>query len=236
MTTQEFSNQFDVLLNSYTSIGQFGKEDIVPFKLDEYEKSVFLTDAQEQIVLEVYSGRNLDHKAFEQTEEYREYISSLVKTVILTQPIDGIESKIDDKSTFYQLPNDVLFITYESVTITDDSECLNQSTLVVKPITQDQYFYTIRNPFKRPSANKALRLDYSQSIKEIICKYPITAYFVKYLSKPSPIVLTNLGEDINIDGINVETPCMLNSALHRTILERAVKLALNAKSLYSNNK
>ena len=46
MTTQEFSNTFDTLLNSYASKAEFGegdsKREIV---LDEYEKSVLFTQA-----------------------------------------------------------------------------------------------------------------------------------------------------------------------------------------------
>lgn len=46
MTTEEFSNTFDTLLNSYNSNAVFGeaasKQEIV---LDEYEKSVLLTQA-----------------------------------------------------------------------------------------------------------------------------------------------------------------------------------------------
>ena len=51
MTTQEFSNTFDTLLNSYNTYGLFGEQasrgEIV---LDEYEKSVLLTQAQDIIV------------------------------------------------------------------------------------------------------------------------------------------------------------------------------------------
>ena len=51
MTIQEFSNTFDTLLNSYNTTAQFGepasKREIV---LDEYEKSVLLTQAQDIIV------------------------------------------------------------------------------------------------------------------------------------------------------------------------------------------
>ena len=42
MTNEEFSNEFDVLYNSITSNQAPG--------LDEYEKSVFLTKAQSQLV------------------------------------------------------------------------------------------------------------------------------------------------------------------------------------------
>lgn len=42
MTNEEFSNEFDVLYNNITSNQAPG--------LDEYEKSVFLTKAQDEIV------------------------------------------------------------------------------------------------------------------------------------------------------------------------------------------
>ena len=46
MTNNEFSNEFDVLYQNIASNQAPG--------LDAYEKSVFLTMAQEQIVLELY--------------------------------------------------------------------------------------------------------------------------------------------------------------------------------------
>ena len=42
MTTQEFSNEFDVLYNNIMSNAAPG--------LDEYEKSVFLTKAQNEVL------------------------------------------------------------------------------------------------------------------------------------------------------------------------------------------
>jgi hypothetical protein len=41
MTTEEMSNQFDILINAYSQDSQ----DLLAF--NEYEKSVFLTEAQE---------------------------------------------------------------------------------------------------------------------------------------------------------------------------------------------
>lgn len=58
MTLEEFSNEFDTLLNSNNLISEYGeptnKQSIV---LDEYEKSVFLTQAQEEIIIEFYTGK-----------------------------------------------------------------------------------------------------------------------------------------------------------------------------------
>ena len=50
MTTTEFSNEFDALVQAYPTITEFSKIDGVAF--DEYEKSIFLTKAQEELVIE----------------------------------------------------------------------------------------------------------------------------------------------------------------------------------------
>ena len=46
MNTQEFSTEFDTLLNSYNTIAPFGEQSSkAEIVLDEYEKSVFMTKA-----------------------------------------------------------------------------------------------------------------------------------------------------------------------------------------------
>ena len=76
MTVEEFSNSFDTLLNSYALTPNFGEETSKQtIALDEYEKSVFLTKAQEEIVLGLYNGKNPYGDIFEGTEELRRYLS-----------------------------------------------------------------------------------------------------------------------------------------------------------------
>jgi hypothetical protein len=46
MTTEEFSNQFDVLLDSYRRFKDFDKkEELDSIEFNEYEKSLYLTQA-----------------------------------------------------------------------------------------------------------------------------------------------------------------------------------------------
>ena len=71
MDVQELSNLFDTLLQPYITKDNFGEQNTLAF--DEYEKSIFLTKAQEQIVLELY-------QELEQSEEVRKYLSNLIKT------------------------------------------------------------------------------------------------------------------------------------------------------------
>src|SRR5574344_2061157 len=113
MTTEEFSNEFDTLLNSYSNIEAFGKTPST-VELDEYEKSVFLTNAPEEIVIGMYNGKNPFGDSFEGTEEIRRYLSDLIKTYTTTDKKVGYTG-LSKSSVFFELPDDLWFITYESV-------------------------------------------------------------------------------------------------------------------------
>lgn len=235
MTTEEFSNEFDVLLNSYSHVLSFG-DTIGIIELDEYEKSVFLTKAQEDIIIETYNGKNPLNNSFEKTEEVRRYLNELIKTY---ETSDKLVDKIglSSNSVFFQIPKDVWFITYESAILQDDKlGCANNSYVLVTPVTQDEFYKVNKNPFRGANKNRVLRLDIQDSSVELTSIYNIDKYLIRYLSKPTPIILTTLESDLNINGVNEETPCKLNTAIHRTILERAVRLAIISKTQLLANK
>jgi hypothetical protein len=65
---------------------------------------------------------------------------------------------------------------------------------------------------------------------ELVSKYPITSYTVRYLSKPTPIILIDLLDDnLSIENITAPTECKLDKSLHRSILSSAVSIALSSK-------
>lgn len=228
MTTEEFSNEFDTLLNSYSTIEAFGKTPST-VELDEYEKSVFLTNAQEEIVIGMYNGKNPFGDSFEGTEEIRRYLSGLIKTYTTTDK--KIEyTGLSKSSVFFELPNDLWFITYEAVNLKDDGlGCMSGEDISVIPITQDEYHRIRKNPFRGTNERRALRLDLSSKVVEIVSKYNVESYLVRYLSRPAPIILTDLADNLSINGISVKTECELNPVIHRAILERAVKLAIMSR-------
>ena len=94
------------------------------------------------------------------------------------------------------------------------------------PITQDEYHRIKRNPFRGSNERRALRLDLSEKVVEIVSKYNIDTYLVRYLARPRPIILSKLPDNLSINGVNDKTECELNPVIHRAILERAVKLAI----------
>ena len=233
MTNQEFSNAFDTLLNSYSTQAQFGeqasKREIV---LDEYEKSLFLTRAQEEIVVNLYNGRNPYGVSFEGTEELRRYLESLVKTKIYLVEDAESDTGVSKTSIFFKLPTDLAFITLEQVTYDDDTlGCYNGSIASVYPVTQDKYEKVKNNPFRGPTKYKVIRLDPGNNLVELVSKYDIGEYLIRYLSKPNPIILETLPDDLTINGKNSWKECELNPILHDTILTRAVQLALQSKGI-----
>lgn len=230
MTTEEFSNEFDVLINSFQQADS-------PLQFDEYEKSVFLTKAQEDIVINLYNGK-LTGESFDQTEQLRRDLASLIKTepVPFEQPLTSESlptGAIFPGDAIGVLPPDLWFIIYDYVEI-GNRECGLEYQRPVVPITHDEAQKIRNNPFRGPTSNRILRLDIGQNKVELI--FPrgdmwssMNDYVVRYLSKPDPIILTDLPDGLSINNISKKTECKLNPVLHRTILELAVNQAIKSR-------
>ena len=234
MTTKEFSQEFDVKLNSYEGFSNYGITIGETIKLNEYEKSLFLTQAQSQIIIEYYTGKNNFRESFEQNENLKRSLQALVSTITFTNQISYIQLKgVSDYSQFYQLTsklnaNELWYIIYESAKI-------GSRTTIVKPITHDTAYSILRNPLKTNFLERTFRLEFNDDTIELINKYPITEYLIRYIKNPSPIILDDF-EELTIDGYNIITECQLHESIHRTILDRAYILALQSHSLRMNNK
>lgn len=223
MTTQEFSNQFDTLISAYYR----GTSD--PLTFDEYEKSVFLTETQEEIIVELYNGKNSFGDSFERTEEVRRFISELIITYATNDKSIG-HLGLSKNSTFFKIPEDVWFITYESVVFNDERlGCANGKEVTVSPVTQDDFDRVQKNPFRGPNEGRVLRLDNKNNIVELVSNYNIDRYLLRYLAQPNPIILIDLPDDLSINGASIKTECELNPVIHRIILERAVQKAISSR-------
>lgn len=218
MTLEEFSFEFDVMYNNITSNQAPG--------LSELEKSVFLTQAQEMLVKQYYTGNS--EQAFENTEEVAEYLNSLVTQVVMngSDAIEGnsIVLSTNVKSTVFTLPYDIMFITYESVLLESPAKTASARDVLVVPTTQDEFYNTYTNPFRGPSKNRVLRL-LSEGNIELISSQNIDKYLIRYIRTPKPIVLPGTHEiepySLYPEGQETELP----ESLHRNILLQAVALA-----------
>lgn len=228
----EFSDGFDVLLNSSANQLGFGNDtNRVNLAFDEYEKSVFLTNAQKALVIALYNGKNPYGDSFEHTEELRRYLSPLVLDSKLDPitTLSGAPLGVSSTSKFFTLPENLWFITYEAAMV-NDHKC-GEISMDVLPVTQDEYHKIKRNPFRGANERRALRLDLADGVIEIVCKYTVEKYYIRYVKRPNPIILTSLGDDLRIDGENTVSGCELHEALHQRILEDAVRLALQSRGL-----
>ena len=227
MNVQEFSNSFDTLLQPYIAKESFSEQNNLAF--DEYEKSIFLTKAQEQIVLELY-------QELEQSEEVRKYLSNLIKTDNYVPVGEQDETLINNnfKSYKVEISNDILFMIYEQCTLSDENNCINNKIVSVVPTIHDDLDKVLKNPFKSPNSRKVIRLDFDNKI-ELISKYNISNYKVRYLKKPNPIILVALEDNLSInDGDTKVSNGETNPILHERIVQRAVQLAVQSK-VKSNN-
>ena len=246
MTTKEFSSEFDILYDN-ASKGAPG--------LDLYEKSVFLTQAQEEIVKEAYSGYSRTGVSFEGSERRRRQLSELVKDYWTTteapseqqetSTLDSnnvsrksdtntpnyVDMNIVDGSVFYFLPTEVMYLVFERVTL-NDNRIIN-----VTPVTHDEFNQSIKNPFRKPSRNIAWRLDVqapgAYMKVEIVANQAVKKYHIRYVKKPNAIILSNFESDdelaglgLTVDGDNIERSSELNNEMHRDILSRAVEIAV----------
>lgn len=104
MSNQEFSDTFTTLLNSYNTVANFGeqasKNEIV---LDEYEKSVLLTQAQDIIVKSYFDGTlNPQQQGFDDSTRRQVDFSSLIKVASVNA--NAATGGFDERSYIAQLP------------------------------------------------------------------------------------------------------------------------------------
>ena len=225
MTNQEFSNEFDILYNNVMSNQAPG--------LDEYEKSVFLTKAQDEIVKSYFNPKlNKVQEGFDNSERRQIDFSMIIKTVKATKITNDsglIKLYPNEGSELYQIPEKIMMFINESLKVTRDG---NSISLVIIPLNYKEYNRLMTKPYKRPIKNQAWRLnidsisDSNRPIVEIVAGYgdTIIDYTIRYVKRPQAIILTDL-EGVSIDGKFEEQPCELDPILHHEILQRAVELA-----------
>ena len=156
MTTTEFSNQFDLLFNNISSNQAPG--------LNEYEKSVFLTKAQDEIVKNYFqpeSNGNTVKKGFDDTAIRQMDFSDLIMSKTLEE--ENEEPDVDPRALVYKISKDdrVYIIINESLylmTNNKDGKLEVKGIRQVVPIKYTEYMRLMSKPFKEPLKNMAWRI------------------------------------------------------------------------------
>ena len=226
MSPTEFSDRFDVLYNNIMSNAAPG--------LNEYEKSVFLTKAQSEIIKNYFNPQGNKYKeGFDQSPKRQIDFSMLMRNKNL---VANGGTTYDLRGTSYTYPDDVLLIVNESLILFDGNNKLVGVRQVI-PITYDAYTRVMSKPFKEPLKNQAWRLitgvNDNESTAEIIPnnvdrKAASQQYQIRYVKKPRPIIVADLDQtvgDVTIEGEFHAQTSELDLSIHEEILQRAVELA-----------
>ena len=241
MTDNEFLERFDVSYNNITSNQAPG--------LNVYEICIFLTKAQDEIVKNYFDPKgNKYSEGFDGNQKRQIDFSMITKVATMESSTvsNPFENALYDgrNSKSVALPSDIMMIINEKVTVTRGEK--PSVGLVVKPLQFDEYDRLMSKPFKRPLKEQAWRLIINDTAnKADLIVGPtdtITAYTLRYVKKPKPIIVGPL-DGLTIDGycyVGDNTPipgstpsanypethgCELDPILHEEILQRAVELA-----------
>lgn len=218
MNTTEFSNSFDILYNNIMSNAAPG--------INEYEKSVLLTKAQDEVLKNYFNPKgNKYQEGFDGSAKRQIDFSGLISVAECTS-LSG--AGFDLRAKIYRMPEDVFLIINE--TLTTDT-----GVKQVVPISFDEYSRLMSKPYKEPLKYQAWRLvtEGSGSDNVVVEVIPhsgetVSKYTVRYVRRPKPIVLVDLASeygDVSINGVSTISECELNPLIHEEILQRAVELA-----------
>lgn len=225
MTITEFSHEFDIYYNKIASNSAPG--------IDLYEKSVYLTKAQLEIVNNYFNPKgNKYDKGFEASSKRRADLRELIRPYISTtlSTILTSDDGISPDSQFFRIPEDVYMIIQEKgrVDAVDACEGYTSKTIEeyryikVKPITHDEFNIQEKNPFKKPDSSVVWRLDmYSiestdalpgkfttepipLKVVELVAPFEINQYKFRYVKYPDPIILVNLLTEYPYEQLSID--------------------------------
>lgn len=319
MTNNEFSDQFDTLLNSYNIQAGFGEGSNKQggITLNEYEKSVLLTQAQDEIV-KSYFDRTLNHQGqgFDGSSRRQVDFSSLIKVCTYKRDntnkvlIHDDDKCYDDRGLLLKLDKKILFMLNERLIITNG---IDKKSYTVVPINYREYDREMSKSYGQPLKNQAWRLfsnastgydiyseiipiygsnynvanyliydepatthyavggwghtgevpdyhngtnKYKYTIKGDVLESQVKTsddidklfpnsqygdayrvlkenenikYIIRYVERPTPIVLVDLPNGLSIDGETQYKECNLNPILHDDILNKAFELAITTR-------
>lgn len=226
MTAKEMKFEFEIGYNAIASMSAPG--------IDDYELSVYLTKAQEELVKDYYNPLgNKYQSGFENSEKRRSDLKELVVDLKTDEKVETLLG-ISKYSQFFKIPTNVFLPIFESCDFADtDCDIYKGVTIYVK--SHDEYNIQIANPFKNPDNQTVWRLNLSsiqdEYVVELISTRKIAKYNLRYIKFPEPIIITNLntafpGQGLSIDGSTLQADCKLYKGIHREIVDRAIELSL----------
>lgn len=212
MTVQEFSSEFDLLYNNVSSAQAPG--------LTEYEKSVFLTKAQDEIIKNYFTnvqGGNKYQQGVEDSEKrYADFSALLTVAVLNAETTDVVP--FDERGKIFKLPDGssdakkvmiVITETFKTGKSTFESKDPLLTSYQVVPLKFDEYIRLMSKPSSDPLKKQVWKLmgnsESGNGSIEIVPHWKdknndINVLVLKYIRKPHPIIL----EDLDVQGLSIE--------------------------------
>lgn len=191
MLIKEMSEMFDIWYSNITSNQAPG--------LNEHEKSVLLTRAEKEIVLNYFSpqskGNNLQ-QGFDDSAKRQADFSILMKTDECTPiaTLTGLK-QIDDRSFVFSYPEDTFIIVNETIKVTETVGTVSKSRrLQVIPLRYDEYTRLMQKPYQRPLKHQAWRLINSGTVTDDEDVDPTASDFKGTTTKKVEIILNSWDE------------------------------------------
>ena len=207
MTTQEFSDQFDILYNNASNSAP---------GLDEYEKSVILTKAEKDLVRDYFNSRTVKTgEGFDDSQKRQYDFSTLLRTVklelkSLLLTFNGYQKDFnifDNRSLIYVAPPDFFLSINES--IIDN----NNRRYSVLPISYSEYNRLMLKPYGYPLKRQAWRIisDSSPTLGEYSCAYVefqsgTSRFLIVIRSKSSKDLFFHIRRDSLSTGDTLKSP------------------------------
>jgi len=229
MTYRELSDAFDIYSNRYAE----SKYEKLLF-FDEYEKSLFLTQAADEIVKELLPF-------YDRNEKIKKQLLPITKSAHISLSSVSSDHKIKASTLTYKVPVDVLYVVLEFLK-TSGGVIIDR----IKPLADDETAYVLDNPFRTPTTRpyayrNSLTVD-SDSYAEIITSVLANTspvYFIRYVSTVPSFIVTNDLLDASINGASTNVDLDVTAPLemlHNKILNKAILIAYEAKSDDVNSK
>lgn len=203
MINKEFISEFDLLYNNVASNQSPG--------FTNYEKSVFLTKAQEDI-LKAYLNRQTNKLLEGQDSSSLRQIdfSTITRTINLIRSNSKYKLSGLPYSECFAFPQDAFFILNEQIKVENEYD-KTKEILQVIPLTNNEFTRNMLKPYKQPLKGQAWRIFTGNDIMEgaiieTIAHYKqrIESYSVRYIRRPHPIILEDLDNN-SIEGYNLES-------------------------------
>lgn len=238
---QQVSLEFDILYNNITSNQAPG--------LNVYEKSLFLTKAQDELIKNYFLASHNTHQEGYLGTSKREYDFS---NLIVTETYNNDDKVSDVPQYYYNKNNSVLYKYPKDAFLT-----LNEQLVWQKDIGNGLYKYTMyqivpidyqmlqtlmKKPYKLPLKGQAWKLlhyskqedKYVEFIGNFSNKTDEVTYQIRYVKHPKPIIVARLSQipkasgTYTIKGDSEESKGSVPPEMMEEVIQRAVEIAKNS--------